>query len=73
MISPEDCSLGKDYEVKSHENIERVRRAHLNDLENILPFLIIGFLYIFTNPHRVVASWLFRIVGVCRIAHTIVS
>ena len=33
-----------------NENVERVRRAHQNDIENILPFLILGFLYMFTNP-----------------------
>jgi glutathione S-transferase len=72
MISSEDCTLGKDYEVKSHEDIDRVRRAHLNDLENVLPFLVTGLFYIFTEPHIVVSSWLFRIVGICRIAHTMI-
>merc|ERR1712029_996218 len=28
------------------EDVERVRRAHQNDIENIVPFLILGFLYI---------------------------
>jgi glutathione S-transferase len=72
MISPEDCTLGKDYEVKSHDDIDRVRRAHLNDLENVLPFLFIGLFYIFTEPHIQVSSWLFRIAGIGRIAHTII-
>lgn len=72
MISPEDCVLGKGFEVKTHEDIERVRRAHLNDLENIVPFLIIGLFFILTEPNIDVACWLFRIVGVVRVAHSIV-
>jgi glutathione S-transferase len=72
MCCPEDCVLGKGFEVKTHEDVERVRRAHLNDLENILPFLVIGLFFILTEPHVIVSSWLFRIVGVTRIVHTII-
>jgi uncharacterized MAPEG superfamily protein len=32
------------------EDIERVRRAHLNDLENVLPFLVAAFLFALTGP-----------------------
>lgn len=72
MSSPEDCWLCKDFEVKTVEEVERRRRAHRNDLENVLPFLIIGLFFIFTEPHVGVACWLFRIVGVTRIVHSIV-
>ncbi|KAH8403568.1 hypothetical protein KR009_008575 [Drosophila setifemur] len=53
-------------------NVERVRRAHRNDLENILPFFAIGFLYVLTNPSAGLAITLFRAVGIARIVHTIV-
>ncbi|XP_030566067.1 microsomal glutathione S-transferase 1 isoform X2 [Drosophila novamexicana] len=53
-------------------NVERVRRAHRNDLENILPFFIIGLLYTLTNPNAFLAINLFRAVGIARIAHTLV-
>ncbi|XP_064536828.1 microsomal glutathione S-transferase 1 isoform X2 [Drosophila montana] len=53
-------------------NVERVRRAHRNDLENILPFFIIGLLYTLTNPNAFLAINLFRAVGISRIAHTLV-
>ncbi|EDW65967.2 microsomal glutathione S-transferase 1 isoform X1 [Drosophila virilis] len=53
-------------------NVERVRRAHRNDLENILPFFIIGLLYTLTNPSAFLAINLFRAVGISRIAHTLV-
>ena len=70
------------------ENVERIRRAHQNDIENILPFLILGFLYMFTNPvystallcyrcvsfftHLIISHFVFRIFVGARIFHTIV-
>merc|ERR1712110_529110 len=44
--------MGKEYKAGQglNENVERVRRAHQNDIENILPFLILGFLYMFLTP-----------------------
>ena len=47
-------------------------RAHLNDMENILPFLLIGFFYLFTNPALSTATLLFRIFTGARIVHSIV-
>ncbi|EDV27430.1 expressed hypothetical protein [Trichoplax adhaerens] len=43
------------------EFVERCRRAHLNDLENILPFLAVGLLYVLTNPTPKAAGCHFRI------------
>lgn len=33
-----------------NERVERMRRIHQNDLENIPPFLIAGFLFVMTSP-----------------------
>merc|ERR1712018_556219 len=52
--------------------VERVRRAHLNDMENILPFFCLGILYIFTNPALSTAVLVFRIFAACRIVHSVV-
>lgn len=41
-------------------------------MENILPSLIIGFLYVLTNPVPAVATLLFKIGALSRIVHTIV-
>ena len=46
-------------------------RAHLNDLENILPFLITGFLFVLTDPNIVVAKWIFRVFTLARFSFTI--
>lgn len=53
--------------------MERVRRAHLNDLENIPMFLLAGFFYVLTEPNVDLALWLFRIAVLARIGHTIVN
>lgn len=58
--------------VNADERVERVRRAHLNDLENILPFFIAALFYVLTNPEPFIAINLFRTVAISRIIHTIV-
>lgn len=52
--------------------VERIRRAHLNDLENIVPFMIVALLYVLCNPNPMLAQMLIRIVAIVRIAHTVV-
>lgn len=47
-------------------------RAHLNDLENILPFLIVGSFYVLTNPSLTIAKCLFQVATIARIIHTVV-
>ena len=47
-------------------------RAHLNDLENIPPFLFISFLYILTSPEYGSAKMLFWGFTGARIVHTFV-
>ena len=53
------------------ERVERVRRAHRNDLEEVLPFLAVGFLFALTGPSYDVAWWLFVPFTVARVLHTI--
>lgn len=71
--NPEDIRNRENVEIKKDENVERVRRAHLNDLENIPAFLIAGFFFVCSEPNVDLALWLFRIAVLARIAHTIVS
>jgi len=47
-------------------------RAHLNDLENIPPFMIIALAYLFTNPSYNVASNLFMLFTASRFLHTLI-
>ena len=63
--------MSKKHKVKfGDEDVERVRRAHRNDLENILPFFIAGFFYVLTNPSVFIAVNLFRAAAIARIVHT---
>ncbi|XP_075982751.1 microsomal glutathione S-transferase 1-like [Anticarsia gemmatalis] len=52
--------------------VERIRRAHLNDLENIPAFWVLGLLYLTTGPATAWATLLFRVFTISRIIHTIV-
>lgn len=47
-------------------------RAHQNDLENVIPLIIMGFVYAMTDPNPSIAKNLIRIAAGCRILHTIV-
>ncbi len=50
-ISPEDYAFqGQAIVSSSDPDIERARRIHQNDLENGLPFLVVGFVYALTDP-----------------------
>ncbi|XP_046437552.1 microsomal glutathione S-transferase 1-like isoform X3 [Daphnia pulex] len=70
--NPEDCNKMNRGKVKIDEDVERVRRAHLNDLENILPFLTIAFVYVGTGPSLGCAKFLFRLFTAARFMHTLV-
>lgn len=41
-------------------------------MENILPYLTIGLLYVFTDPNVMVATILYRVATVARLIHTVV-
>ncbi|KAM9389417.1 microsomal glutathione S-transferase 1 [Phaethornis superciliosus] len=75
FANPEDtASFGKGESAKKYlrtdTDVERVRRGHLNDLENIVPFLGIGLLYALSGPELSTALLHFRIFTGARIAHT---
>ncbi|KAG5682640.1 hypothetical protein PVAND_011979 [Polypedilum vanderplanki] len=69
--NPEDLAVNKAGEIKKDEDVERVRRAHMNDLENIPAFLFAALMYVMSNPHPIVAAWLIRVAVLARILHTI--
>ena len=71
--NPEDVSGRENVEIKKDDDVERIRRAHLNDLENIPAFLISGFFFVLTEPQPDLALWLFRVGVLSRIGHSIVS
>ncbi|XP_049423101.1 microsomal glutathione S-transferase 1-like [Epinephelus fuscoguttatus] len=57
--------------LRTDSNVERVRRCHLNDLENVVPFVLVGLLYALTGPDLSTALLHFRVFAGSRIFHTI--
>ncbi|XP_029024132.1 prostaglandin E synthase [Betta splendens] len=51
--------------------VERCRRAHVNDMENILPFLFLGAIYSLTGPSLAVARLHFLVFFVGRVVHSV--
>jgi glutathione S-transferase len=45
-------------QIEPNEDVERIRRIHLNDLENLPFFLFAGFLFVLTAPPLLLAQWL---------------
>ncbi|CAF1145075.1 unnamed protein product [Adineta ricciae] len=74
FANPEDLKLARHQSAVvtlDDPDVERLRRNHLNDIENIVPFVLVGFFYVATNPHHDVAYWHFRIFLFSRLAHTV--
>ncbi|XP_030625027.1 microsomal glutathione S-transferase 1.2 [Chanos chanos] len=57
--------------LQSNQDVERVRRCHQNDLENIIPFVLIGLLYTLTGPDLSIALLHFRAFVCSRLFHTV--
>jgi glutathione S-transferase len=56
-------------QLAPNEAVERIRRIHLNDLENIPFFLAAGFLFVFTDPSLLLARALLFGYVVTRLLH----
>lgn len=73
FANPEDAKSMKGGKVKYDDPVvERIRRAHLNDLENIPAFWVVAGFYVTTSPLAAWATLLFRVYTLGRILHTIV-
>lgn len=72
FASPEDyASQGIAAKPESDADVERYRRAHRNDLENILPFFVVGAIYAATEPSAL-GAWLCLVgFAVSRVLHTV--
>jgi glutathione S-transferase len=45
-------------QLEPNERVERIRRIHMNDLENLPFFLAAGFLFVLTGPSLLIAQCL---------------
>jgi glutathione S-transferase len=58
-------------QLAPNESVDRIRRIHQNDLENLPFFLVAGFLFIATAPPLALAQWLLYGYVVSRFLHFI--
>jgi glutathione S-transferase len=56
-------------QLERNERVDRIRRIHMNDLENLPFFLAAGFLYVLTGPSLLMARVLLFGYVVSRLAH----
>jgi uncharacterized MAPEG superfamily protein len=78
LLNPEDLLSGP-FNRKPHPSqldpndyVDRSRRMHLNDLENIPAFLAAGLLFVVVRPSLWLAITLMATFVVSRLAHTVV-
>jgi len=70
FANPEDAAaFGGDKVVFSDPVVERIRRCHMNDMENIFLFILLALFYSLTGPSYVAAVWIFRIFTISRFVH----
>lgn len=70
--APEDYAFqGKPASTRIDPDVERARRAHRNDLENVLPFLVLAPIYVAAGPTPVGAWVCFVGFTTARILHTL--
>jgi uncharacterized MAPEG superfamily protein len=72
FASPEDYRLQSlEPSGRRDPDVERARRAHRNDLENVLPFLAVGPIYALTDPSPAGAWLCFVGFTTARILHSV--
>ena len=77
LVSPEDLRRTvanknpRPEQLDPHPDVERSRRMHRNDLENIPAFLACGLLFVTTEPPFWLAVLLFALFVLARLAHTL--
>ena len=72
FASPEDyAAQGIAATAERDADVERHRRAHRNDLENVLPFFVVGAIYAATQPSTLGAWLCLAGFAVARVLHTV--
>ncbi|HTQ48166.1 MAG TPA: MAPEG family protein [Polyangiaceae bacterium] len=73
VVNPEDVKVypGSAVAEVEHPDVQRVKRAHLNLIENAVPFFVFGLLYAMTNPNAWIAGALYGSFVVLRVLHIV--
>ena len=74
FANPEDVATNDKAKISfSNDDVERVRRCHQNDIENIFPFVFLSGLYIVAvSPSLFAAKCVFIGFTASRFVHTLV-
>jgi microsomal prostaglandin-E synthase 1 len=71
FINPEDAVwLGGEHVNPDDERVQRIFRAHRNDLENLLPFFVAGTVYVLSGAATTAGVAYFGAFLLARYAHT---
>ncbi len=71
-VNPEDAKLNKgDQKDVEHADVQRVKRAHQNALENAVLFFVVGLLYAMSGPTKNGAMIYFSTFTGARLLHSI--
>jgi glutathione S-transferase len=73
VVNPEDTGVnpGSHFESAEAESVQRVKRAHLNDVENIPVFLVLALIFTLSGCSAT-AGWVyFGVYFVARTLHTV--
>ena len=73
IINPEDAKVNRGASVVEveHPEVQRLKRAHSNAIENAVPFFVIGLLYTQTAPGLTAVRVLFFSFVAVRLLHAI--
>jgi uncharacterized MAPEG superfamily protein len=73
VVNAEDSDIngGAKLADNDHADVLRIKRAHINLLENAVPFFVVGFLYSLTDPNLLAARVLFGVFVAVRVAHAV--
>lgn len=77
LASPEDLRAGlinknpRPEQLEVNDYVDRSRRMHRNDLENIPAFWACGLLFVAAGPSLVLANWLMYGFVTARLAHAL--
>ena len=74
VVNAEDVRVyaGASVVEVEHPAVQRVKRAHLNLLENSVPFFVVGFLFALTEPRLLAAASLYGLFVASRVLHAVV-
>lgn len=77
LASPEDLQVGlinknpRPDQLEVNDYVDRSRRMHRNDLENIPAFLVCGLLFVMTDPSYLFANIMLAGFVIARLAHAL--